>query len=317
MIPSLEGYSAAVFAGIGDNHDELTKIADELGAIGRLVTTSPVLLSALTDTSVPARERKAIVADLLEHKVSAPARRLAAFAAAAVGAPKIPIALDWLTERAARVAEGASEPPAVLSFGAARARVAGFAAAIFEETPTAELDEIEDELFRFTRVVESTSQLRAALTNSALPESVRQGVAQDLLQGKVRPGALMLVEYVLGAGRSRDLVGTLDWLVEETARARGWRVARVRAANEVDAEHRERLSASLTTLAGGPVELQVVEDPVLLSGAIVDIGDLRVDATARGRLNEMREQLVPVGWEEGGFSRLGDPTGATDQEGDR
>jgi F-type H+-transporting ATPase subunit delta len=303
-------------AGVGDDPGALDRIATDLSAIDRLVATSPVLLSAITDTSVPALARRAILADLLDNKVVAPARRLAAFAAGAVAAPKVPIALEWLAERGRRVSEGALDVATTLSFRAARERVGGFAAAIFEDTPTEELDEIEDELFRFTRIVQSTPSLRSALTNPELPQSIRGNVAAQLLEGKVRPATSTLVGYVLSAGRTRDVVGTLDWLVEQTARARGWRVARVRAASEVGAEQQERLSASLATLAGSPVELQVVVDPSLLSGAIVDVGDLRVDATARGRLNEMREQLVPAGWEEGGFSRLGDSS-AANQEGDR
>jgi ATP synthase delta (OSCP) subunit len=45
------------------------------------------------------------------------------------------------------------------------------------------------------------------------------------------------------------------------------------------------------------VELQVSIDPALLSGVLVDIGDLRVDATARGRLDALREHLLTPGWD--------------------
>ena len=316
MNPALEGYSAAVFDTIGQDQRELGLLAADLAAINHLVSTNAVLLTGITDTSVPARSRRAVLADLLENRVSVPARRLATFGAGAVGAPSIPVALGWLADRARRFAEGGAEEPAVLSYLASRERVGGFAAAVFEDVSVEELDEIEDELFRFTRVVDSTTPLRIALTNRDLPLAVRRGVVEELLNGKVRLATLLLVGYVLAGGRPRDLVGTLDWLVEETARARGWRVARVHSANEVALDQRQALSDSLATLVGRPVELQVVVDPSLLSGAIVDIGDLRVDATARGRLNEMREQLIPAGWDEGSFLRP-DPTSPTHPEGAR
>ena len=41
------------------------------------------------------------------------------------------------------------------------------------------------------------------------------------------------------------------------------------------------MTASLTDLAGFPVELQVVIEPSLLSGAVIQIGDLQVDATSQ------------------------------------
>ena len=44
--------------------------------------------------------------DLLEGKVSAEARRLAAFACLVVPAPDVPAALAWLSARARHAAEG-------------------------------------------------------------------------------------------------------------------------------------------------------------------------------------------------------------------
>jgi F-type H+-transporting ATPase subunit delta len=98
-------------------------------------------------------------------------------------------------------------------------------------------------------------------------------------------------------------VGTLDFLVELTARARGWRIALVRAAAPIEDAQRTELADSLGSLAGGPVELQVEVDESLLSGALIRIGDLQVDATARGRIDALREYFTPTGWEPAGFGR--------------
>jgi F-type H+-transporting ATPase subunit delta len=317
VIPALEGYSAAVIAELGEDRDALSAVAAELADINRLVSTNPVLLAGITDTSVPAPARRAILAELLEGKVSRPAHRLASFAAGAVSAPKIPIALSWLADRLTLLAGGEPEEVSTQSLRLARQRLGGFAAAVYEDVATGDLDEIEDELFRFTRTVEATPVLRGALTNPELPPPVRQGVARDLLEGKARLATVMLVSYVILTGRNRDLIGALDWLAVETARARGWRVARVRTANEIDPEQRQRISDALGALTGGPVELQVTVDPSLLSGAIIDIGDLRVNASARGRLTEMREQLVPAGWDRASALDIDDRPGTHTEEGDR
>ena len=86
--------------------------------------------------------------------------------------------------------------------------------------------------------------------------------------------------------------------MEETARTRGWRVARVSAAQEIDEQERTRLAESLGRLTGQPVELQVTVDPSLLAGAIVRVGDLQVDATARSRIDELREHMSTTSWQE-------------------
>jgi F-type H+-transporting ATPase subunit delta len=198
-------------------------------------------------------------------------------------------------------AEGQHVEEPALSLTDARRRVSGFATAIHEDLSTAQLESVEDDLFRFARIVASTANLRAALVDRDLDVEARQGLVSQLLEGKVQAASVALVRYAVAGGRARDIVGTLDFLVEQTARARGWRIARVRAAAPIEEAQRGSLSDSLAQLAGAPVELQVVVDEALLSGAVIQIGDLQVDASARGRIDALREHLMPGGWEDSGF----------------
>ena len=312
MNPTLQGYTSAVLEAAGSTGgDGLRTLATDLESIEQLVLANGHLSAALTDTTMRPAVRRAVMLDLLEGKVSAPARRLAAFACAAVRAPEVPTALGWVGTRARHAADGVDfdEPP--LSLMQSRQRVGGYATAIHEDLSNAELEDLEDGLFRFARIVQSTPELRAALVDRDLAPSARQGLVTQLLEGKVHPSTVSLVRYVVVGGRARDIVGTLDWLVEQTAKARGWRIARVRAAAPIDEAQQGELSDSLTSLAGAPVELQVVIDEALLSGAVIQIGDLQVDASARGRIDALREHLMPGGWEDSGFHTGAMPTSRT------
>jgi F-type H+-transporting ATPase subunit delta len=308
--PALEGYAAAILQAAGA--DERAQLAQDLRAFEQLVSVNAELQGALTDTGVSAQARRAIVSELLEARVSPLARRAAAYAAGAVSAPEVPSALGWLAQRAELAVEGVEGDELRMSHSAARERVGGFATALFEDLATDRLEEVEDELFRFARTVDTTPALRTALTDAGLANEARLGVVDALLSGKVQGATLRLVDYVVRGGRPRDFVGTLDWLVETTATARGWRIARVRSAAELDDDQRSALSDSLANVAGAPVELQVTIDPDLLGGALVRVGDLQIDATARGRLNRLRDHLLPVGWEERDFhnDRARNPKGA-------
>ncbi|MGH9082267.1 MAG: F0F1 ATP synthase subunit delta [Acidimicrobiales bacterium] len=297
MNPALEGYVAAVLGSVPAS--ERAALADDLAAVGRILAANRDLGAAMTDVAVPAAARRAVLSDVLDGKVSIAARRTAAFAAGAVRAQEVPGAVAWAAHRARQVADGRPVPEDILGHRQARDRVGGFATAVFEDLPTADLDEVEDELFRFARTVGGTPALRAALGDRDLPVPAREAVVGDLLGGKVGPATLRLVGYAVAGGRPRDIVGTLEWLVERTAEARGWRVARVRAGQEVDAGERRQLEETLSRLAGWPVELQVTLEPALLAGVNVEIGDLRVDATARGRLERLREHVAAGGWHEG------------------
>ena len=110
----------------------------------------------------------------------------------------------------------------------------GYATALHEDMTNDELESLEDDLFRFGRIVASTPALRAALTDRDLDPAARQGLVSQLVEGKVPATTVALVRYVVTGGRARDFVGTLDFLVEQTAAARGWRIAHVRAAAPID-----------------------------------------------------------------------------------
>jgi F-type H+-transporting ATPase subunit delta len=300
--PALQGYSAAVAEAAGPA--ALGDIAADLEAIEQLVLSNMPLRAALSDTAIPGGSRRAVMLDLLNGKVSPEAQRLAAYACMAVRAPEVSSALAWLATRVRHLSEGLDEEPP-LSLTQSRERVGGYAAAVHEDMSNAELESLEDDLFRFARIVASTPSLRAALTDRDLAVAARQALVTDLLSGKAPATTERLARYAVTGGRARDIVGTLDHLVELTAQARGWRIARVRAAAPIDDVQRSELSDSLGTLAGQPVELQVEVDESLLGGALIRIGDLQVDATARGRIDALREHISPAGWESSGFGRRG------------
>jgi F-type H+-transporting ATPase subunit delta len=296
--PALQGYSAAVAEAAGAG--ALGGVASDLEAIEQLVLANDQLRAALSDTAVPGAARRAVMLDLMEGRVSGEARRLSAYACMAVSAPEVASALNWLATRVRHLAQGQDDEPA-LSLLQARQRVGGFATALYEDLDRAALESLEDDLFRFARIVAATPALRTALTDRDLDVAARQGLVSELLGGKVPGSTLSLVRYAVAGGRARDFVGTLDFLVEQTARARGWRIARVRAAAPIDDAQQSALGDSLGHLAGSPVELQVEVDESLLSGALIRIGDLQVDATARGRIDALREHFAPAGWEPSGF----------------
>jgi F-type H+-transporting ATPase subunit delta len=294
--PALQGYLAAVTERLAAD-GILEQAASELSAVSGLVDGSNELTLALDDGSVPVPARRAVLDDLLDGKVLPEVRRLVNRTVTVVPASELTAALHWLAHQTAaivaRTADGwVDEEAPVLGRLASRNRVAGYGAAVFEMVETAEIEEIEDQLFRFARTVESNPALRVALGDRDLPVSIRQSVVGDLLGDKVNPATTRLAAYAVKGGRARDIVGTLDALVAAAARARGWRVARVVSADEVADAQRRGLSEALARLTGSPVELQVTVDPNLLGGVVVQVGDLLVDGSARHRLDELEEHLL-------------------------
>jgi F-type H+-transporting ATPase subunit delta len=269
-------------------------IADDLNAIAHFVSRTNDVAVAMTDFGVPAPARRALLQDLLASRVDAVALRIVLRAVDTERVDEFPTVLHELYELARHVHDipdeslRALEP--VLSRGAWRDYMTGYAEAVLTEASSGELEEIEDELFRFARVVESNPTLRSTLSDSSVLEG-RERIVDDLLADKVHRSTLRLVRLTL-QGRARDLAASLDWLVEQAARARGWRVARVHAALPIEADEQRALCEALERLTGQPVELQILLDPETMGGAVIEVGDLLVDASVRRRLEQIEEHLL-------------------------
>ncbi len=294
MNPALQGYLAAMEESLAASGG-LADAGSELASVASIVDGSTELTLAVNDGSVPVAARRAVLDALLEGKVRPEVRSLVHQAVTVVPAGELTASFHWLASRVTLAAGRPADAPfdeVVLGRLASRNRVAGYAAAVFETVTVAELEEIEDQLFRFARTVESNRRLRGALGDRDLPVSVRQQVIAELLGTQVLPATKRLAAYAVSGGRARDVVATLDALVEGAAAARGWRVARVHSADQVGEAQRLELGDALAHLAGNPVDLQVIIDPYLLGGVVVQVGDLLVDSSTRHRLTELREHLL-------------------------
>jgi F-type H+-transporting ATPase subunit delta len=96
---------------------------------------------------------------------------------------------------------------------------------------------------------------------------------------------------VVGAGRASELPSIVDAFIERSAASRNKAVATVRAAVDLTADQRDRLTAAIKVSTGKDVEIRVVEDPSVLGGVITEIGDDIIDGSVRRRLNQLRESF--------------------------
>ena len=290
MLPKLEGYAAAVLGELTDAQRQ--EAVTQLELVDVTVQSRSDLRAALTDTAISSGSRSAVLRELLTGRVNDVTVRLAAYAAQVSPGQDVPSVLSDLTHYAVVRARPEVQYPEGLSLLQARKRISGYADAILEDLNVEAFAAIEDDLFRWARTVESNPELRRILVDRDAPVEGRVDITRRLLEGKIAPSSLQLAIYVIEGGRPRDVVGSLDFLVDYTAKARDWRVARVWTARPIDETARLSLIDALRVITGHEVELQVVEDPTLLGGVLVQVGDLRLDATTKGRLGALRESIA-------------------------
>lgn len=240
-----------------------SELADELFALVGLLEGSPSLRRALTDPSTPAENRQALASGLLSERVGPIALQLVTDAVGQrLGGRALMDALERQAVRTLlKVAEGREQ-----------------------------LGDVEDELFRFGRVVDGDPALAAAITDRTAALSRREALVQTLLSGKSQPETLRLAQRAIGA-RQRNFARTLIGYVELAAEMRGRVIATVRVARALDEGQRSRLQAALAQQTGRQVALQEIVEPELVGGIRVEVGAEVIEGTVAGRLEMLRQQF--------------------------
>jgi F-type H+-transporting ATPase subunit delta len=154
------------------------------------------------------------------------------------------------------------------------------------------LDDVEDELFRFARLLEREPALRAALTDPGLPDERKTALLRDLLGTRAHAATLRLVEVAVTRPRGRSLETALDELADLAAQRRQRYVAQVRVALPLEPQQESRLVASLERMYGRQIQLQVDVDPTVLGGMSVRVGDEVLDGTVQRNLEDVRRNLT-------------------------
>lgn len=269
MLGSSRGAFAAgrdTFAQVLQGGVDRTALADELLAVSALLDGNVGLRRALADPTREAAAKRELVRRLFGDKLGAPA--LSVLRTLAGG--------RWANER---------------DFADAVESLAVEAVVVEAET-AGRLDELEDELFRFGRVVSGSPELRAAVSDRARTPEDRAELVTSLLSGKATPEALRLARQAVLAPRGRKFDRVMEDYQAVAAKRREQLTATVTSAVPLDQGQRERLAGALGRIYGDSVQLNVVLDPEILGGIRVQIGDEVVDGTILRRLDDARRRLA-------------------------
>jgi F-type H+-transporting ATPase subunit delta len=253
---------AAFIAGDAD----LPRLGDELFAVTGLLDAQPALRRALADPTREAGAKQALAERLLGPKIAPGTLQLVR---GLVGS-------RW--SQPEDLADAAEELAAL---------------AIIEIADQGNrLDDLEDELFRFGRIVNSQPELRSALSGPFIPAEHKHELLDALLRGKVTAPTLRLVTQAADRPRGRSLDASLDEYARLAAERRERLMAEVHVAVALTTEQRSRLVAALAATYGHDVHLNIVIDPRVVGGMTVEISGELIDGSMASRLAGIRRGLA-------------------------
>lgn len=242
------------------------QVAEELFAVVALLDGNARLRRMLSDPAVDPGRRERLATDLFaEHLSELSVDVVTSLVRASWGRPKDLV--DAADELAAQALFAMAEQVDVL-------------------------DEVEDELFRFGRILDREPPLRRALTDPALPADRKTELLQSLLGDRVQDATIALVREVVLRPRGRTIDRGLEEYGRLAAARRERLVAQVRTAVPLTNKQLERLGASLESRLGHPVALNVELDPDLVGGLTVRVGDKLFDGSIAHRLALARRVMT-------------------------
>ena len=170
--------------------------------------------------------------------------------------------------------------------------ITGYAEALFSVVKAeGDIERVEDELYRFGKLLESNHELKQALTEPAVELSERIKIIEELLTDKVSPHTLGLITFVIAQNRGRQLPQILEELSELAAEARASVVAEVRSATPLNDKQVAELAKALGKATSKKVEVKAIVDPSIIGGIVAKVGDTVIDGSVKRRLEQLKEQV--------------------------
>src|SRR5919112_6541963 len=170
----------------GPAESDASGLGEGLFAVVDVLESSPSLRRAVTDPGTPEQNRQQLVHAVLDGKVSKTAVNIVAEGAA----------MRWAGGR---------------TFAAALERQ-GVRASLMAAENADQLENTEDELFRFARLVDGNPGLRNALADRSVTLAHRQELVGSLLAGKASDATINLARRAVAA-RERNFGQTIEGYV--------------------------------------------------------------------------------------------------------
>ena len=150
---------------------------------------------------------------------------------------------------------------------------------------------MHEALADFAKAVEETPELRRVLRNPQIESAKKAEILSDLA-GDDEPlfrNFLLLVAEKGRAGEIEEIAQEFERLMAREERRLTVELTTARELTDAEAK---AIVDQIEQAAGRKVEATRTVDPGLVGGIVLQAGSYRVDASVRGRLERLRQELV-------------------------
>ena len=167
-----------------------------------------------------------------------------------------------------------------------------YATALYEEADAAGgLAAVDDDVLMLRNNIESNRELSRFFESPVIPQEKKESILQELLEERVETLTLQFLRLLVQKDRETLTKTILDQYQSLRDEQRGIVDAEVTVAQPLNDEDRTALVEALEEKTGKDVRLHLEENPDLIGGLVIRIGDRVFDGSVRSQLNALRDQL--------------------------
>jgi F-type H+-transporting ATPase subunit delta len=167
-----------------------------------------------------------------------------------------------------------------------------YARALFEAAQEeGRLEQVHEELTDFATTVAEVEQLRSVLESPELESRAKAALVDDVL-GKADPLVRNFIRLVVEKGRAAELAEITREFEALVAREQGILDVELTTAVELSQKDFDSLVERIGKASGRKVRASRAVDPTLVGGLVLQVGSRRLDASIRGRLDRLRQELT-------------------------
>jgi F-type H+-transporting ATPase subunit delta len=153
------------------------------------------------------------------------------------------------------------------------------------------LKQVHEALSDFATAVAETPELRSVLRNPQLDPAAKSRILADIA-GDEEPLFKNFLLLTVEKGRAGEIEEVEREFERLMAREERRLTVELTTARELSDAEAAAIVAQIEKQAGRTVEATRRVDPALIGGVVMQAGSYRVDASVRGRLERLRQELV-------------------------
>lgn len=167
-----------------------------------------------------------------------------------------------------------------------------YATALYEEADaTGVLSDVDDDVQMLRSSLESNRELVRLFESPVIPKEKKDTIIQELLNERVHELLVRFLRLLVRKDRETLTKSVLDQYQSLRDEHKGIVDARVTVAHPLAEDDREALVEVIEEKTGKDVRLHLEEDPDLIGGVVIRVGDRVFDGSVRNQLNALRDRL--------------------------